>query len=133
MRVKMKNKKKAVKLAPEDYVNTLIWFWRGFGVGICSTKILPTIQGPIPVCGFGGATTSSCLLPTRGKNSLRRYKSRTNSQVYIHYLCISAFCAILFVKSNKLAINQTLLCTTTQSGRNAIFWGSLEYWVHLDI
>ena len=39
----MKNKKKAVKLAPEDYVNTLIWFWGGFGVGICSTKILPTI------------------------------------------------------------------------------------------
>ena len=30
MRVKMKNKKKAVKLAPKDYVNTLIWFLGGF-------------------------------------------------------------------------------------------------------
>ena len=45
----MKNKKKAVKLAPKDYVNTLIWFLGGFGVGICLTEILPTIQGPIPV------------------------------------------------------------------------------------
>ena len=39
----MKNKKKAVKLAPKDYVNTLIWVWGGFGVGIGLTKILPTI------------------------------------------------------------------------------------------
>ena len=30
MRVKMKNQKKAVKLAPKDYVNTLIWFLGGF-------------------------------------------------------------------------------------------------------
>ena len=34
MRVKMKNKKKAVKLAPKDYVNTLIWFLGGFWVEI---------------------------------------------------------------------------------------------------
>ena len=31
MRIKMKNKKKAVKLAPKDYVNTLIWFLGDFG------------------------------------------------------------------------------------------------------
>ena len=30
----MKNKKKAVKLAPKDYVNTLIWFLGGFWVEI---------------------------------------------------------------------------------------------------
>ena len=30
----MKNKKKAVKLAPKDYVNTLIWFLGGFWVDI---------------------------------------------------------------------------------------------------
>lgn len=49
MRVKMGNKKKAVKLAPKDYVNTLIWFLGGFGVEICLKEILPTIKGPIPV------------------------------------------------------------------------------------
>ena len=27
----MKTKKKAVKLAPKDYVKTLIWFFGGFG------------------------------------------------------------------------------------------------------
>ena len=45
----MKNKKKAIKLAPKDYVNTLIWFLGGFGVEICLKEILPTIKGPIPV------------------------------------------------------------------------------------
>ena len=30
----MKNKKKAVKLAPKDYVNTLIWFLGGFWIEI---------------------------------------------------------------------------------------------------
>ena len=30
----MKNKKKAVKLAPKDYVKTLIWFLGGFWVEI---------------------------------------------------------------------------------------------------
>ena len=30
----MGNKKKAVKLAPKDYVNTLIWFLGGFWVEI---------------------------------------------------------------------------------------------------
>ena len=34
MRVKTENKKKAVKLAPKDYVNTLIWFLGGFWVEI---------------------------------------------------------------------------------------------------
>ena len=35
----MKNKKKAVKLAPKDYVKTLIWFFVGFGVQKCFTEI----------------------------------------------------------------------------------------------
>ena len=39
MRVKMKNKKKAVKLAPKDYVKTIICFFGGFGVQKCLTEI----------------------------------------------------------------------------------------------
>lgn len=35
----MKTKKKAVKLAPKDYVKTLIWFFGGFGVEKCFTEI----------------------------------------------------------------------------------------------
>ena len=45
----MKTKKKAVKLAPKDYVKTLIWFVGGFGAEKCFTEISPTFQGPIPV------------------------------------------------------------------------------------
>ena len=33
------NQKKAVKLAPKDYVKTLIWFFGGFGVQKCFTEI----------------------------------------------------------------------------------------------
>ena len=33
------NQKKAVKLAPKDYVKTLIWFFGGFGVEKCFTEI----------------------------------------------------------------------------------------------
>ena len=44
MRVKMKNKKKAVKLAPKDYVNTLIWFLGGFGVEIEKFYLLTPAQ-----------------------------------------------------------------------------------------